>query len=284
MEKCLLCDYQSDNKISFAKHVLHTHKLKKPEYLIQTKYGGSHPLCECGCGTKMTYRAYIGDFPRYIKKHLGVLLEGKTFEEIWGDPNSPKRVEAISNARKKKFASGEYEHVREAVRENRKQPTLGDNISRGATGVPKPKPEGFGVGRIHSELTKNKMSDVAIERIISHDKQHSSQLELDFLYILKELNIEYTRFFYAKSIRAFYDVYIESHNTLIEVDGDFYHCNPIKFPEPKYITQKKNLIRDQEKNQWAIDNGYTILRFWEHDINNNLDQVKNILKEHFKTI
>jgi very-short-patch-repair endonuclease len=257
------------------------HKLNRSEYLIQNKYNGIHPLCECGCGTKMTYRAYIRDFPKYIKKHLHVLLKGKSFEEIWGDPNSPKRVEAISQSRKKKFASGEYEHIREAVRENRKQPTLGSNISQGSQGVPKPKPEGFGIGRKHSDLTKSKMSDSAVGRVISTDKQHSSRLELTFISILEDLGIEYARFYYAKPIKAFYDVYIPQFNTLIEVDGDFWHCNPKIYPEAIYESQKKNLLRDHEKNTWAVDNGYSIIRFWEYDINHNKEHVIEILKKHF---
>ena len=281
MEHCPLCNYQSDNKISFAKHILHSHKLNKPEYLIQFKYNGVHPVCECGCGTPMKYRSYIGDFPRYIKKHLHIILKGKTFEEIWGDPKSPKRVEAISQARKKKFASGEYDHITASLAESRKKPEFGKNISKGALGVSKPKPEGFGIGRKHSDLTKSKMSNSAVDRVISTDKQHSSKLELTFISILEDLGIEYTRFYYAKPIKAFYDVYIPQFNTLIEVDGDFWHCNPKIYTEAIYESQKKNILRDHEKNTWAVDNGYSIIRFLEYYINHNKEHVIEILKKHF---
>jgi very-short-patch-repair endonuclease len=37
--------------------------------------------------------------------------------------------------------------------------------------------------------------------------------------------------------------------------------------------------RDKIKNEWAIDNGYKLLRFWETDINNNIKQVKQTLLE-----
>jgi very-short-patch-repair endonuclease len=66
---------------------------------------------------------------------------------------------------------------------------------------------------------------------------------------------------------------------IIEVDGDFWHCNPINFPNADYITQQKNVIRDKEKNEWAQSNGYKLLRFWENDINNNIKQVKQTLLE-----
>ena len=66
---------------------------------------------------------------------------------------------------------------------------------------------------------------------------------------------------------------------MIECDGDFYHCNPYKFPEPIYEIQKINLKNDEFKNKWASDNGYILLRFWEHDINNNPEKIITELKK-----
>jgi very-short-patch-repair endonuclease len=279
MEKCTYCDYITDNKIKFAKHVLHEHKQNRQEYLTQTRYNGIQPTCSCGCGELMKYNPTLADFPKYNKNHLKKINEGKTFEEIWGDPKSEKRVKAISDTRKEKFASGEYNHILDSIKENRKDPKLGKKISEGSKGVPKPKPEGFGVGRKHSEETKEKMSESAIERIIITDQNHTSKLEEKFLIVLDVLDIEYQRFFYSKPIKAFYDFYLPKYNMLIEVDGDFWHCNPLSFPNPLYESQKNNLKRDKVKNQWALENGYKLLRFWEYDINNNIKEVKKILLE-----
>ena len=135
----------------------------------------------------------------------------------------------------------------------------------------KPKPKGFGIGRKHSKNTKNKMSESAIERILETDQNHTSKLEKEFASILDNLKIKYIQWFYAKDIKAFYDFYIPIKNTIIEVDGDFWHCNPnTKFALPEYKTQKKNIKRDKQKNQWAKDNGFRLLRFWENDIKNNI--------------
>jgi hypothetical protein len=282
MEQCVYCDYQTDNKIKFAKHVLHEHKQNRQTYLIQTRYNGIQPICSCGCGELMKYNSTLADFPKYNKKHLKVINKGKTFEEIWGDPKSEKRVKAISDARKVKFASGEYDYIKEAVKLNRKNPELGNKISKGAKGVPKPKPEGFGIGRIHSEKTRDKMSDSAIERIIKTGKVKRSKLEFKFEGLLVGLNIEYTHSFYISSIKKIYDFHILDHNILIEVDGDFWHCNPKNFPSPTCKTQEINIKNDEIKNQWALENGYTLLRFWEHDINNNTQQVIQTLLDHIK--
>lgn len=273
MSKCNLCNFESDSEIKLSKHIQHAHKLKKTEYLIQTKYKGIPPLCGCGCGKETRYEASQLDFCKFIGGHHS-RLEGH-----WGDLKSEKRVNAISKARKDRFASGEYDYIKDAIKLGRKDPQLGAKISKGAKGVAKPKPKGFGNNRVHSQFTKDKMSNTAIENIIKTDRNHTSKLEKTFANILDLLDIKYTTFFYAKEIKAFYDFYLPESNTIIEVDGDFWHCNPIKFPLPKYESQKKNLIRDKEKEQWVKDKGYKLLRFWEDDINNNIKSVKQTLLE-----
>jgi very-short-patch-repair endonuclease len=249
--------------------------MKNAEKLIQEKYNGIHPICECGCEEKTVYDYSSKDFGKFKRGH-----QTRVNKNYFGDPKNPKRVEKIKATRKAKFISGEYNHVLNAIRENRKNPELGKNISKGAKGIPKPKPKGFGIGRKHSEKTKEKMSESAIERILETDQNHTSKLEKEFALILNNLKIEYIQWFYAKDIKAFYDFYLPLKNTIIEVDGDFWHCNPDgKSPEPKYDSQKKNLKRDQIKNQWANDNGFKLLRFWETDINNNPQQIIEILKQ-----
>jgi very-short-patch-repair endonuclease len=281
MIQCKLCNYETNSKIKFAKHVLHEHKLNRQNYLIQIKYSGIQPTCACGCGILMKYNATLSDFPKYIKKHLHIIQKGKTQEEIFGDMRSPKRIKAISDARKAKFESGEYDYIRDAIKEARKDPELGEKISNSVKGKPKPKPEGFGVGRVQSEETRKKMSDSAIQRILKDpENYHTSELEERFKIILDVLDIEYKHFFFAKEINKIFDFYIPKHNILIEVDGDFYHCNPKIYNDgPVCKTQTINIENDKLKDEWAKENGYKLLRFWEDDINNNIKQVKQTLLE-----
>jgi very-short-patch-repair endonuclease len=245
------------------------------EKLIQEKYNNIHPICGCGCGEKTVYDHNSKDFGKFKRGH-----QTRVNPNYFGDPKNPKRVEKIISTRKQKFVSGEYDHVKEAIKKNRKDPKLGEKISKGAKGIPKPKPEGFGVGRKHSKKTKEKMSESAIDRILKTDQNHTSKLEKKFSIILDNLKIKYIQWFYAKEIKAFYDFYIPAKNIIIEVDGDFWHCNPnSKYILPEYKTQEKNLKRDQQKNQWAQDNGFKLLRFWETDINTNPQQIIEILKQ-----
>ena len=244
----------------------------KKDKLIQEKYNGVHPTCQCGCGQQTRYEAKLKDYCKWISGHQSRVAGH------FGDPKSEKRVSAIMKTRKAKFASGEYNHILEQVSQKRSEETK-QKISKGGTGVSRPKAEGFGIGRKHSQITKDKMSETAIQRVLITDQNHTSKLEKTFANILDILDIKYQQFFYAKDIKAFYDFYIPEHNLIIEVDGDFWHCNPTKFPEVIYETQKRNLIKDKIKSQWALDNGYKLLRFWENDINNNIKQVKQMLLE-----
>ncbi len=248
MPQCNICNFETDSEVKLSKHIQHTHKLKKTEYLVQTKYNGIHPTCQCGCGQQTRYEATKLDFCKWIHGHQPRVAGH------FGDPKSEKRVNAIISTRKAKFALGEYNHILDCVSQKRSKFTI-DKISN-------TKKEQWETGNIGKK------------------KYKPSKLEKTFTNILDLLEIKYETSYYVKDIKAFYDVYIPQHNILIEVDGDFWHTNPLKYPDgPVNKCQFKNAIRDEEKSQWALDNGYTLLRFWENDINNNIKQVKQTLLE-----
>lgn len=275
MSKCDLCNQEFNSEIKLSKHIQHTHKLKKTEYLIQTKYNGISPLCGCGCGQETRYEASKLDFCKFIGGHHS-RLEGH-----WGDLKSEKRVKAISKARKDRFASGEFDYIKEAIK-SRDSIELGKKISKGAKGIAKPKPKGFGVGRKHSQVTKDKMSNTAIENILKQGKVKRSKLEYKFETLLELLEIKYIHSYHIKDIQKIYDFYLPDFKILIEVDGDFWHCNPKNNPIPVCKSQEINLVNDNFKTKWAKDNGYKLLRVWEDDINNNIISVKQILLENIK--
>jgi very-short-patch-repair endonuclease len=245
----------------------------KKDKLIQDKYNGIHPTCQCGCEQQTRYEAKLKDYCKWISGHQSRVAGH------FGDPKAKKRVDAIISTRKAKFASGEYDYIKQAIK-NRDSVELGKKISEGAKGISKPKAKGFGIGRIHTQTTKDKMSETAIQRVLKTDQNHTSKLEKTFANILDLLDIEHQQFFYAKEIKAFYDFYILLNNTIIEIDGDFYHCNPDIYLNGSVCkTQTKNIKRDKQKNQWAKDNGFKLLRFWENDIKNNPQQIIEILKK-----
>ena len=64
-------------------------------------------------------------------------------------------------------------------------------------------------------------------------------------------------------------------NTIIELNGDFWHANPNKYSEfdilnfpGGYKSAKEIWDKDLEKKNLALNNGYKIYYFWENQINN----------------
>jgi len=65
----------------------------------------------------------------------------------------------------------------------------------------------------------------------------------------------------------------------IECDGDYFHCNPIFFPDgPKDKIQKRNAGRDKAKNSFLENKGWVVLRFWECEINSGIFKEKLLCK------
>lgn len=86
----------------------------------------------------------------------------------------------------------------------------------------------------------------------------------------------------------FYDFYLKKENCIIEVHGDFWHCNPIKYQSEdliRYPGRKEKVIvkeiwkRDEAKKEFAISKGFRFITVWEKDIRTNIEEVKKTLKQ-----
>lgn len=112
-----------------------------------------------------------------------------------------------------------------------------------------------------------------------HPEYGTSKLEDKFAKeFLNKLGVKYKKQFKAESIGRYYDFYIPSSNTLIEIDGDYYHGYNLLYEE-KSPMQKKNARVDKSKDKWAKEHKIPLIRIWEHDINNNPEQVLEMLKK-----
>lgn len=75
------------------------------------------------------------------------------------------------------------------------------------------------------------------------------------------------------------------NNLMIEVMGDFWHTNPLKYnKENLRDIQKKRIPRDKAKHTY-IRNKYNIeiLYLWENDIYNNIELCELLIKEYIKS-
>jgi very-short-patch-repair endonuclease len=130
---------------------------------------------------------------------------------------------------------------------------------------------------------RDKQSERLIARLIKNNyRNKKTKLEINFEKMLNGLGlIENFNYKYQHQISsAIFDFLIINKNIIIEVDGDFHHCNPNSIHKiPIYPIQIKTVGNDIRKNLIAEENNIKLLRFWEMDINTKPEEVIIRLKE-----
>jgi len=105
-----------------------------------------------------------------------------------------------------------------------------------------------------------------------------SSIELLVRDILDNLGIKY---FHDEYLLDKYrpDFYLYDYNKVIEVNGDYFHCNPSLYPNgPKDKIQLKTVKRDLLRHEWYMKNNIEVYYVWEKEINNNIDSVIDLIK------
>lgn len=121
--------------------------------------------------------------------------------------------------------------------------------------------------RLKSQATKMSNKMTAPERVFSE--------------MMKELEVEFEM---QKIVgKKIYDFYIPHVNMIVEVDGDYWHANPIIY-EGKELNkiQLRNVKNDKFKDVLATGHGFKIERVWEYDLNNNYNEQKKRFKKMLK--
>lgn len=115
-----------------------------------------------------------------------------------------------------------------------------------------------------------------------------SSLEKRIDDILCELKFTKTTQFYLKITnkkRYFYDFYLNDYNLILEIQGDYWHANPLIYNENDILFYRFGKIKaadiwekDRLKKEAAINHNYDIIYIWEHDIKKlNKDELKDFL-------
>ncbi len=98
-------------------------------------------------------------------------------------------------------------------------------------------------------------------------KKNDTNIECITTKVLSEQGIEFIHPYclFSGSIKREFDFYIPSCNTLIEIDGDYYHANPSMYTELDE-TQKNTCKNDETKNVMASGLSIRLLRFWGSEV------------------
>lgn len=85
---------------------------------------------------------------------------------------------------------------------------------------------------------------------------------------------------HAKGIVGKPDIIFVVRKIVLFVDGDFWHGYKWEEKKEKLLSNKaywipkieRNMQRDLEVTQTLVQNGWIVLRFWEHEIERNIDE------------
>lgn len=109
-------------------------------------------------------------------------------------------------------------------------------------------------------------------------RTNSSHLETIIKKLLNKLNVEYVEQYLIPNTLYKSDFLIKDSNLIIEVLGDYWHCNPKIYTNgPKDEIQKRKIEDDIKKDKVIKNLNLKVLYIWEYDIYNNYDMVKNTL-------
>ena len=113
----------------------------------------------------------------------------------------------------------------------------------------------------------------AVRRTMKGNTKKDTTIELALRRALYKRGVRYRK--NVKTILGTPDIAIKKYRLLVFCDGDFWHGNSYhsvkshkQFWDEKI---KRNRERDLEYTIRLRDDGWTVLRFWESDIKNNID-------------
>lgn len=138
-----------------------------------------------------------------------------------------------------------------------------------------------GRDKYFENITDEQMAD-RIKKMYSTQVKNglfNSNLELRLCKAFENLNISYTRQFHLKGYKHPYDFHLCDTKIIVEVNGDFWHANPLIYEENDVVNLPVNKLlakdiweRDKKYIERAEENGYKVIEIWEHNIKNLSDK------------
>jgi very-short-patch-repair endonuclease len=289
--KCTECSKEYDSLKSLSSHRFKKHDIKPIDTYNEYVLNNNNYTCACGCGKETKFLSVVKGYREYIRGHVARVNNN------WG--HNPEAIKKSHETQKKMYESGEITvwnkgltiddpRVRDNIDKVMSNPNRGKKISIALSGVEKSEEHKNKLSikakiRWSNPVEREKQSLKLINRLIKNNyRNKKTKLEIKFQDILESIGlIEDKDFKYQHQLStAIFDFLLIDKKILIEVDGDFHHCNPDTIhSEPKYPIQIKTINNDIRKNEIAKDNNIKLIRFWENDINYNLISVVNKIKE-----
>lgn len=278
--KCPYCGIDVNTRRSLTKHVRKSHQsITNEKLLADVDYGGIRQTCKCGCGefTKISYFGGI-HFNDYVAGHQARVHNN------WG--HNPKAISKSSETRRKQYSSGSRIqwnkgkkwtdcYSDDKIIELRKIFTNGDRNCKISSKL----------HELYSSVEKRmELHDRMVKFIASNENfKISSKKEDEFAHsVMSSIDDcnDFVRQYYISDIHQYCDLFSPSRKLIIEFNGDFWHGNPMLYPnEGLYECQVLRMMRDEEKRKWVNENGFRMVEVWESDYDRNKENVLKKIKE-----
>lgn len=285
---CKICKKDFETLWGLSSHSVQRHSIKPKDIYVDNVLDGEEPICKCGCGEKPTFLGIKKGFRDFIRGHSSKINNN------WG--HNPEAQKKSKETQKKMYDSGEIVIWNKGLTKHddsrldygdkfRFNKERSEKISKALKGR---KMSENAMKRLDTGMreywskkeNREKRSLLQSERIKKHHYKNKTKLEKFFEEILTFMELDYIPQYTICGYN--FDFYLPKHDIVIEVDGDFYHCNPSKYLiGPIYESQFNTIKNDIKKNKICENSkGLSLLRFWESDINKRPEWVKSeILKQ-----
>jgi very-short-patch-repair endonuclease len=229
-----------------------------------SRFSGNFGSCK---RKKMTYNEYLEKYgwdsvysARYRKKMKQLSTEACTNEvkekireksqEWWQNQDNKKQLSA----------SLKIAQNTEKAKENHKQGMLNyfKRLSSKELKIKKKKSQEIAFSTVFPIISKPAMK--VFNKLKEYDILSELEYGFDFYHI---------------------DIAIVKYKIAIEIDGDYWHGNPLIYKQLS-SRQRAKQAKDKSKTTYLINRNWKVLRFWEYDIKHNLELCVNSILQNIK--
>lgn len=251
--QCKYCEEKVHSKV-FSQHIRAKHNVKFRDYVKNNlddfrKFG----WCSCIiCGNICVNRSKVHNNPTCSPECLWKV------RKTWAGKIAPRFGAILSKETKQKIAIGNT--GKEGLKGDLNpacRPEVREQISK--TRIER----GVAVGEKNGMYGKTHTPET-IEKIFAHRKMNKLEALVAEQLDMAGIPYYFQYFINENGVCKSYDFKIKDKPLIIEVDGDFWHGNPLK---PNHY-DKVNDIRENDKlkDEMAHKQGIRVIRLWETDI------------------
>jgi len=117
-------------------------------------------------------------------------------------------------------------------------------------------------------------------------KMNSIEYKIGIALTELDINWEYEKIFENANSGYLPDFTLENNKVIIEAYGDFWHANPSMFVGTDTTHKKRTVAEvweyDKKKKMFFENLGYKFIFFWENDIRENIEMIKEVISNETK--